>query len=515
MKTTVSLMWTCLAIVTAGLFGAGAAAYAITQPERTTTLWTPVLEWSVANPDFEGNPFDIEATAVFTHEETGETYTTALFYDGDDTWRFRFFASRTGRWTYVTTSAHSALDGHGGTVDVAPNPDPDSRGCLTTIDGNRWTWQTGPSGQAQPFVPQLVMYKRPHAIERMSDEELLDDIRVWFDQHGFNGLHVSWMGCRWFDFDKERHSEFDTDDPNPDPRTFAVLERLITLAHQSGGFVHIWKWGDEDRRMTPIRWGINGAADKRLQRYLAARLGPLPGWTLGYGFDLWEWVSGEQLNEWHGYMHAHLPWPRILGGRAHRHGASVADAMTYELDYVGYETHRPDYDLYVAALEQQPDRPAFMEDRFRVRYSIWRAKDYSLDDTRRGLWRSAMAGGVANIWGYLLPNDDEGGSRPYPNQHQIRTYADFFANRFLKGMERDNALTNGVCLRRGNSQFLFYGEDLNEITMNLDAIDSPLPAIAIDTKTPYYEFQISELEPDTHTWKAPYHSDWAVAVGAF
>ena len=510
-----TMRWgTGAAIAAVGVFVVAVVAHALEEPNRTATLWTPVVEWTIANPQFEGNPFDIAATAAFTHETTGETRTTGMFFDGGTTWRFRFFPTRTGRWTFQTTSTDADLDGHAGTVTVEPNPEPLARGCLATAENSRWAWQTGESGETRPFTPQLVMYKCLHAIESMPEEELRDDLRLWFDEHGFNGLHVRVM-CRWFDFEKERHSDFDTDDPNPDPRTFAALERLITLTHQADGFVHIWKWGDEDRRMTPIRWGINGTADRRLQRYLAARLGPLPGWTLGYGFDLWEWVNAEQLHEWHAHMHEHLGWPRMLGGRAHQHGTPISRAMTYQLDYVGYETHRPDYDAYVAALEQQPDRPAFMEDRFRVRYSIWRAKDYSLDDTRRGLWRSTMAGGVANIWGYLLPDDDRGGSRPYPTRHQIRSYADFFANRFLNGMERDNTLTDGVCLRRGNAHFLFYGEDVHEISMNLSSMATAQPAIAIDTKTPYYEFEIGELEPGPHTWKAPYISDWAVAVGDF
>ena len=56
--------------------------------------------------------------------------------------------------------------------------------------------------------------------------------------------------------------------------------------------MHLWTWGDEQRHMTPARWGINGNVDRATpERYIAARLGPLPGWTMGYGFDLDEWVN--------------------------------------------------------------------------------------------------------------------------------------------------------------------------------------------------------------------------------
>ncbi|RMF64766.1 MAG: hypothetical protein D6746_01240, partial [Bacteroidetes bacterium] len=35
--------------------------------DRTGTLWSPYLEWSVENPTYSGNPFDLVATVTFTH----------------------------------------------------------------------------------------------------------------------------------------------------------------------------------------------------------------------------------------------------------------------------------------------------------------------------------------------------------------------------------------------------------------------------------------------------------------
>ena len=84
--------------------------------------------------------------------------------------------------------------------------------------------------------------------------------------------------------------------------TFRVLEILCDMAQQRGMFVHIWQWGDEQRLWSALgipadgdvpgdSGGVNGVADRRLQRYIAARLGPLPNWALGYGFDLYEWAD--------------------------------------------------------------------------------------------------------------------------------------------------------------------------------------------------------------------------------
>jgi hypothetical protein len=126
------------------------------------------------------------------------------------------------------------------------------------------------------------------------------------------------VAMRWYDIHRDRrdaHADVNVGvdlprevrdfgptekNPNPDPRTFETLERLITASYEAGGMVHLWKWGDEDRTMTPVglAGGLNGEADKRLQRYIAARLGPLPGWTMGDGCDLWERIDVDQLQVW-------------------------------------------------------------------------------------------------------------------------------------------------------------------------------------------------------------------------
>jgi hypothetical protein len=461
-------------------------------------LWEPVT-WEFRNPGCSGNPFDLVARATFTHTPSGEKIRTELYYEDGDTWKLRFTGTRTGRWSFVTESDDPELNALKGRLKVSPNPG--VPGFITNY-GSKW----GRLGTGRAFVPQYVMYCDPPVFYR-NPKRIDADIRMFFVEHGFNGFHTAVL-CRWFDFDKTRSDEIASASPNPDPRTFEALELLIGKVHAAGGIVHIWAWGDEQRTMTPKKWGINGQVDRRLQRYICARLGPLPGWSMGYGFDLQEWVDEDELRSWHKYMHKHLGWFHFLGGRA-PDLTQICDG----LDYSSYQQHRPDYDTYVKAIKQYPDKPTFLEDRFRVRKNVYPEKDYDFDMTRRGLWHSTLAGGAANIWGNLLDPRPDGVSHPYPNRAQILTWSRFWKDRFGRESVRDNRLTDGVCLKMPGKLLVFYKESTDSIRMDLSELRGAIRGVAVDACRDYKEIEIDGLEAGSdRIFKAPRRSDWAVSV---
>ncbi len=492
--------------------------------DRTVTQWTPYVQWAVESPNRTKNPFDTVATVTFRHEATGARHVTEMFYAGGTTWKFRFTGTATGTWRFTTTSDDRNLDGRSGTVTVTANPDPQAHGFVTALK-QKWCWQ----GTNKAFVPQLCMYAGIPKI--FGDEaQLKRDVDVFLRGHGFNGFHIPVIGGRWFAYDRA-DERVTADMKNPDPRTFAALERAITTVHAAGGFIHIWAWGDQQRRWTPysLAGGPQGDVDRRLQRYIAARLGPIPGWTMGYGFDLQEWaaVPGRRnlVKPWHDFLCARLGWPHLLGGRmgptirggSRDHRAQAA--LNRGLGYYGYEHHRPTYEVYVACLEALPGRPVMSEDRFRIRVPPrYPDKDYNEELTRHGLYHSTMAGGVANIWGTNTPGGwrPGGGSRVYPHPHIIKTYASFFRSRFLNDMERAPGLGDAVALKTpDNTHFVFYKEATDAISMHLAAMHGTQPAIAVDTKKVYAEFRVGLLPPGDHTWRAPYRSDWIIAVGRY
>jgi hypothetical protein len=479
--------------------------------DRQTTVWGPFLEWSLDNPSFNGNPFDLVATVTFSHAGS-ETRTTEMFYAGGTTWKFRFTGTRGGVWSFTSTSSDPELDGHTGAVTVG-SALPGATGFVAQA-GDKWVLEG-----LGAFVPQFLMWGEPNRYE--GDGAQVDAaIQEFLVEHGFTGFHTT-VWCGWFGIE-ERACDQQGSDPVPDFRTFEALELLIIKTHAAGGVVHIWAWGDESRKWTPIEWGINGTVDQRLQRYIAARLGPIPGWTMGYGFDLDEWVSESQLHAWNTFMQDHLGWHHYLGGRplGPNSGTNHSPWVSWNsaMEYSSYEHHQPRYDVYVAALQAVPGKPVLSEDRFRIRPGSGDPKDYNEEDTRRGLWQSTMAGGVANIWGDLTDDEPAGTrvSRPYANKGEIKTHFDFWQERFVSSLARDNALTDGVALRSENRGYIFYKENTASLQMDLSGMSGSRPAVAVDTKqAPYQEIDLGVRSPTTHTVALPHVSDWAITVGKF
>ena len=511
----------CLIAVSA--VGGPASSLAADLGTMQGTQWYPYLQWTVVNPTWSGNAFDVLATVEFTHHLSGDTRRMEMFFVGGESWAFRFTGTRLGMWSFVTSSEDEDLRGHTGKVMIAPNPRTDAHGFLKKF-GSKWGWEA----TENVFVPQLVMWdyiagnNNPRVFH--NKPELVDrKIKQFIIDHGFNGFHIPVVGGRWFDLNAARDSVESTMN-EPAPRTFEALELLIAKTHQAGGLVHIWPWGDHQRSQTSrsLTGGIGGVIDKRLQSYIAARLGPIPGWSMGYGFDLDEWVTASQVKAWRDSMHQHMGWCHFLGGRpvGPNHGTDHTSNALWNkgLDYSSYEHHRPTYEVYLAAVQAKPGQPVMSEDRFRIRTGRYPEKDYNEELTRRGLYHSTMAGGVANIWG-IHPDISPGGV--YPNKSQIKTYSVFFHDkgRFLADMVSVNQLSGDADTRilfsRSAQSFVLYRENTDAIQVDLTGMPVSLSTVAVDTKKAYSEIHLGDLQPIALTIKLPEFSDWVVAVGHF
>jgi len=318
-------------------------------------------------------------------------------------------------------------------------------------------------------------------IHQLTSDTLINAYIADAQQYNFDTIYVH-VCNNWFDFGSYRWDEHSSVDP--DPETFAALENVIALARSQGMRVQLWAWGDESRRWTPIGvGGINGTADQRVQRYIAARLGPLPGWTMGYGFDLEEWVNDTQLGAWALYLHQHFGWQHMVWARGRSH--SELDAKSYSESSVGGQPFS--YDDAVTKLNSDLTRPHLYEERF----TYMRDGAWTMENTRRALWDYTMAGGIGCWWGFYQEGTAESPLPPYPNPEYLATVNEFWAERFLLDMSRDNGLTDGYCLKTStNDNYVFYKEDTNSVQMDLSGMASSKPAAAVDTKLSYAEIDL-------------------------
>ena len=467
--------------------------------DKTGTLWSPHIEWNFENPTYSGNPFDLIASATFTHTASGATHTTEMFYDNANTWKFRFTATKTGAWSFTTSSNDPDLDGKSGTVTITSNPNTEIKGFLQS-HGNKFARQIGENGELEGFLFNVYMDNNafPHNgnLALYSDVNFINAYIQDAQQYGFNTIFLP-VNNEWFKLGANRYTDHSSE--NPDIQTFEILEQIITTAHSQGVNFHMWAWGDESRKWTPIGvGGINGIPDRRLQRYIAARLGPLPGWTMGYGFDLQEWVSESQVGEWAQYMKARMGWQHLLMARGRVHA---------ELDvksYSGLKAHS--YEEAVSNMNSDSSRPHFFEER-----DLYTRFGNTMDVTRQHLWQYTLAGGHGGFWGILW-----NGGPLYPNPEQLLTFDQFWKNRFLLNMGRANNLTDGYGLKTpDNTNYVFYKENTNSIQMLLSGMSGSQPAIAIDTKKAYKIVSLGMLSASNQIWTAPYISDWAIGVGDF
>ncbi len=379
------------------------------------------------------------------------------------------------------------------------------RGEITNYQ-DKYVW----SGSGEAFVPNYVMIDvigkirdegNSNDLGPISEEHLDRFISIYLNEHGFNGVHVPVYG-QWFHIDE---NEVSPGDNEIDQETFDKLAMIINKVYQAGGCTHIWLWGDASRSQTSrsLTGGIMGQAEKKLLDEIYKQLNPLKGWTMSYGFDLWEWVEGHQLKEWHDYLWQKEGWNHLLGARSSKNKLS----QIYEgMDYSSYEYHKPWYQELVQMKGKRPDKPTFSEDRYRIRSpSKYPRKDYNEEETRRGLWHHTIAGGIAAIWGNL------NGTGEYGNKDALKCFAMFWNDnkRFKKDMVIDSTLSNAYCLT-DYSHFVFYKEETEKIEYSFSGKSKKV--IAVDTKKKYREIDLGKQKGGKHEFIAPYQSDWALWI---
>lgn len=496
-------------------FTAGQSAYAAGAAEVDLygRWYEHYYEWD----GWTGSAFDIIASVTFTHA-TADSITTQMFWRGNDQFAWRFTGIAEGTWSWTTSSTHAPLDGDSGTIEVGPRGNADHKGFIGGSTEKRWVWSDG-----TVFVPQVVSVRGPPAF-RDTPSQIDTWIANWVgtgSTHGFTGLHTILQGHLW-QADEHRTSTV-TAGAEPHLANFAAYEDLIWKVYDAGGHVAFFWFGEdvENSASIDLPGGANGLEDERAQRYLAARLGPVPGFTFTYGHDLFEWATDAMITTWAGNLDGWFGWNHLKAARGDTNAYTRTSAAG---DYTSWEWWEPTYQDYLDHITNaDAGEPVFSEDRFRVT-SDASGKNYTEEQTRRGLYHSFFAGGVANSWAnattsgyddvtnFVVDSDD------YANPHWILNYLLFVSDRFSLTAVRDNTLTNAdaFCLKDDTAgRRMFYREAAGSVDVDLTGMASIQTAVAVDTiAATYTEIDISGdlTAGQDNTWTAPSTTDWAILV---
>jgi len=226
---------------------------------RSGVMWHPYLEWSVTNASFSGNPYDVVATVTFSHSGSNRTHRTEMFYDGNNTWKFRFAGTALGTWNFATTSSDPELNGHTGSASISSNPN--ATGFLTH-SGNKFAIQHGDNGALRPYRLNILMTDTGEQITDVGffENNTISKTRTFAraaKDNGMSAIYLS-MNNNWLQLGAKRSDEHNSVDP--DPQTFDLLEQFISTAKNEDVHVYLWAWGDDQRRWTPTRLpgGMNG-----------------------------------------------------------------------------------------------------------------------------------------------------------------------------------------------------------------------------------------------------------------
>lgn len=386
--------------------------------------------------------WDVEGSCTWTHENGTTTRTSLLWYSGfGDTYVYRFGGSFPGRWTGVTSSPAAALDKLELAVEVTPSSNSKRIGWSGRLSNEPTAWarQAGPDGKLAKRTPILIMMP---SVRYWYDEpaRMRAFVAEFNDNHGFNGGHIPTVGRDWFDIGST--DGLRTAPETPDVRTFDAIEAAASEWSERGGWLHIWMWGKGGNGdFSKLPDGYKGARSRRINRYIAARLGPVPGWSMGIGWDVEFWIDRVKLQWWLDDLSWQLGgWHHWIG---HRYSDSdigqgrdpdPANKGKYLSRGIAWNTHLPGDEQYAgwehwstttsdsairAGLEAVPDRPMMSEDRFRRRDNAWRQKDMARDDDiLKEIPRWAKRG-VGAIYGRLIDGSDDG-SDIWPNGAAIK-----------------------------------------------------------------------------------------------
>ena len=253
--------------------------------------------WDIFELSFEGpssgNPFvDVDLTARF--EQGGRVFTPEGFYDGNGVYRLRFMPDSPGRWTYVTESSCSELDGKRGAFTCV-EAGPGNHGPVRVHDTFRLAYADG----TPHFSVGTTCYAWVHQGDEMEEQTLRT-----LQTAPFNKMRMCVFPKAYtYNRNEPEHYAYegeplkDGDFKRFDPAFWHHFEKRVRQLRDMGIEADIIIFHPYDR------WGFKHMGHENnlfYLRYLVARLAAFRNvwWSFANEYDLLKWP----MEHWDEYM---------------------------------------------------------------------------------------------------------------------------------------------------------------------------------------------------------------------
>jgi hypothetical protein len=164
--------------------------------------------------------------------------------------------------------------------------------------------------KGKPFIPALMM--GPTRLNRLKSRGIANWIQHVAD-HGFNGTELNPM-AEWFGLDNVFFSNVKDFTPRQD--VLNLLREFIVESGKRNQWVHIKLFGDvqSDTHIWSVKQPFSNE-EINLYKAIGNSLADLENWSCGWGWDVYEFVSSTQAEEWVNVMKPILGNGRKIGVR--------------------------------------------------------------------------------------------------------------------------------------------------------------------------------------------------------
>ena len=466
---------------------------------------------SLANASYSGNPFELEVEATFTHTSTGTQITLPGYYAGSDTWKIGFMPTKTGEWTWITSSGDTDLDNKTGSLTCAASG---NRGLLKADAVHKRKWRYEDGSFVVPLAFRFDLFHEDGTLERFTEiaDFLATDVKGHMLEFTFrNEVFSDWQAHQF------------------DLGLWDRLEQRMEILAARGLGIHFMFYADDAEKP---KWSAKSATEKLLIRYTVARLAGYPVLFINTGIDIAEYRSQNEI-DWLGQQVLALdPYVHPISSR--RGGGSGNIVMSGE-NYMS-RGDRLAKIRDITEYFESSSVPVSMDDAWSENSpeAESRGKDFTEHDIRRAIWKCVMAGGAgALIRGSVMYNADTwfrmaDFEQDLESEQFLRLVNPFVTNKlgnlFADMVPESSLVSNGYALADpARAKILYFLMGKNDrydsanggsVTLKLGGLAATYDALWFDPRTGN-ETNIGAFAGGTnHVVDPPTTDDWILLLTA-